>query len=106
MVLTKFMRLSLMKAAHVVVSSAAYRKIRVARIPVGPDGVEEVHAAFLNESRTRGRVQRSVQEIRVAGQPMACDVDHRRKAVLTRSSQQRSPRARNAGTLTKKRGPP
>jgi hypothetical protein len=25
----------------------------------------EVHAAFLNESRTRGRVQRSVQEIRV-----------------------------------------
>jgi hypothetical protein len=50
MVLTKFMRLSLMKAAHVVVSSAAYRKIRVARIPVGPDGVEEVHAAFLNET--------------------------------------------------------
>jgi hypothetical protein len=30
-------------------------------------GVEELNAAFLNESRTRGRVQRSVQEIRVAG---------------------------------------
>jgi len=28
-------------------------------------GVGELHAAFLNESRTRGRVQCSVQEIRV-----------------------------------------
>ena len=28
-------------------------------------GVREPHAAFLNESRTRGRVQCSVQEIRV-----------------------------------------
>jgi hypothetical protein len=32
------------------------------RFPV--ERVGEVHAAFLNESRTRGRVQRSVQEIR------------------------------------------
>jgi hypothetical protein len=29
-------------------------------------GVDAIHAAFLNESRTRGRVQRSVQEIRIA----------------------------------------
>ena len=27
-------------------------------------GVDELHAAFLNESRTRGRIQRSVQETR------------------------------------------
>jgi len=33
--------------------------------PVEFGGVGEVHAAFLNESRTRGRVQRSAQEIRV-----------------------------------------
>jgi hypothetical protein len=30
-------------------------------------GVEELHAAFLNESRTPGGFQRSVQEIRIAG---------------------------------------
>ena len=33
--------------------------------PVEFNGVGEVPAAFLTESRTRGRVQRSVQEIRV-----------------------------------------
>ena len=32
--------------------------------PVELVGVDELHAAFLNESRTRGRIQRSVQEIR------------------------------------------
>ncbi len=32
--------------------------------PVELAGVGALHAAFLNESRTRGRVQRSVQEIR------------------------------------------
>ncbi len=32
--------------------------------PVELVGVGELHAAFLNESRTRGRIQRSVQEIR------------------------------------------
>jgi hypothetical protein len=30
-------------------------------------GVGEVHAAFFNESRTRGRVRRSAQEILVRG---------------------------------------
>jgi hypothetical protein len=30
--------------------------------PVELVGVDELHAAFLNESRTRGRIQRSVQE--------------------------------------------
>jgi hypothetical protein len=35
--------------------------------PVEFGGVGEVHAAFLNESHTRGRVQRSVQEIAVRG---------------------------------------
>ena len=39
---------------------------RDARIPVEIVGAGEVHAAFLNESRTRGHVQRSVQEIRDA----------------------------------------
>ena len=34
--------------------------------PVKLVGVDTLHAAFLNESRTRGRVQRNVQEIRVA----------------------------------------
>jgi uncharacterized DUF497 family protein len=34
--------------------------------PVELVGVGEVHAAFLNESRTRGHIQCSVQEIRVA----------------------------------------
>ncbi len=34
--------------------------------PVELVGVGEVDAAFLNESRTRGRVQRSMQEIGVA----------------------------------------
>jgi hypothetical protein len=33
--------------------------------PVELVGVGEFHAAFLNESRTRGPIQRSVQEIRV-----------------------------------------
>ena len=32
--------------------------------PVELIGTGELHAAFLNESRTRGRVQRSAQEIR------------------------------------------
>jgi hypothetical protein len=38
-------------------------------------GVGELHAAFLNESRTRGRIQRSVQEIRgiVKGNQAAYD---------------------------------
>jgi hypothetical protein len=39
----------------------------LARFPVELVGVVEVHAAFLDESRTRGRVQRSVQEIRAFG---------------------------------------
>jgi hypothetical protein len=43
------MRLSLMKAAHAAPSSAARQEIRV-----------------LNESRTHGRAQRRVREIRVA----------------------------------------
>jgi hypothetical protein len=34
--------------------------------PVEIVGVGELHAAFLNESRTRGPVWRHVQEIRVA----------------------------------------
>jgi hypothetical protein len=54
------MRLSLMKAAHVVVSIAAYRKSGFPEFPVVLVGVGEVHAAFLDESRTRGRVHRSV----------------------------------------------
>jgi hypothetical protein len=33
-------------------------------------GVGEVHAAFLNESRARGPIQRSVQEIRVWPGPL------------------------------------
>jgi hypothetical protein len=33
--------------------------------PVEFLGVDELHAAFLNESRTLGHVRRSVQEIRV-----------------------------------------
>jgi hypothetical protein len=37
--------------------------------PVELVGVGQVHAAFVNESRTRGPVQRSVQEIRVAHLP-------------------------------------
>jgi hypothetical protein len=81
----KFMWLSLTKATHAVVSSAADRKSAVhpdflwgwwrfmgsnpgsRGFPVEFGGVGEVHAAFLNESRTRGRVQRSVQEIAVRG---------------------------------------
>jgi len=34
--------------------------------PVELRGLGALHAAFFTESRTRGRVQRSVQEIRVA----------------------------------------
>src|SRR6202167_2501099 len=37
--------------------------------PVGLVGVDELYAAFLTESRTRGPIQRSVQEIR-GGAPM------------------------------------
>jgi len=37
--------------------------------PVEIVGVGEVHAAFLNESRTRGHFQRSVQKIRVGLAP-------------------------------------
>jgi len=37
--------------------------------PVEFGGVGEPHAAFLKESRTRGRVQCRVQEIRVAVLP-------------------------------------
>ncbi len=40
--------------------------------PVELVGVGKVHAAFVNESRTRGPVQRSVQEIRVAPLPRNC----------------------------------
>ena len=57
-----FMRLSLLKAAHAVVSVSRGRKIRV-RYPVFPvelGGVGALHAAFLNESSTRGNVQRCV----------------------------------------------
>src|SRR5271167_4129923 len=35
--------------------------------PVDPDGVDEPHAAFLNESRTSGCWWRPVQEIRIRG---------------------------------------
>src|ERR1700689_1003200 len=35
--------------------------------PVEFVGVDELHAAFLNESRTRGRVRGSLQEIRGMG---------------------------------------
>jgi hypothetical protein len=44
--------------------------------PVEFDGVGEPHAAFLTESRTRGLVRCSVQEIRVAHlvQPMYAKV--------------------------------
>ena len=31
-------------------------RVHTSGFPVGPDGFHEVHAAFLNESRTRGRV--------------------------------------------------
>ena len=40
--------------------------LRYPGFPVELGGVGELHAAFLTESRTRGRVRRSVQEIRVA----------------------------------------
>jgi len=50
---------------HPALCSPLY--LPLARFPVELVGVVEVHAAFLNESRTRGRVQRSVQEIRAFG---------------------------------------
>jgi 2-methylisocitrate lyase-like PEP mutase family enzyme len=39
----------------------------ISGFPVKSVGVDEPHAAFLNESRRRGRVRRSVQEIQVPG---------------------------------------
>jgi hypothetical protein len=79
------MRLSSMKAAHAAVDKAAYQEIRLCGgrsalalcervstlierspgFPVQLGGSGVLLAAFLNESRIRGRVQRSVQEIRV-----------------------------------------
>lgn len=38
---------------------------RATGFPVEPVGVDALHAAFLDESRPRGRIRRSVQEIRV-----------------------------------------
>jgi hypothetical protein len=38
--------------------------------PVGADGFHELHAAFLNESRTRRHGQRRAQEIRGMGHPL------------------------------------
>jgi hypothetical protein len=70
--LANLMRLSLLKAAHAVMSGAAYRKFGSPGFPVEFGGVGEPLAAFLTESRTRGHVWCSVQEIRVAHlvQPM------------------------------------
>jgi hypothetical protein len=48
------MRLSSMKAAHVALLGDAYRKSGTPGFPVKFVGVDELHAAFLNESRTRG----------------------------------------------------
>jgi hypothetical protein len=63
-----FMRLSLQKAAQASMGGAAYRKSGSPRLfrprypgfPVEVGGVAELHAAFLNESRTRGPVWCSV----------------------------------------------
>jgi hypothetical protein len=83
MALAHFMRLSLMKAAHAAAQQrvchpyrcSMARKFRYSdtsiaklllsyvkqQVPCGPEfpvklvGVDELHAAFLNESRTRGR---------------------------------------------------
>jgi hypothetical protein len=62
------MRLSLQKAAQASMGGAAYRKSGSPRLfrprypgfPVEVGGVAELHAAFLNESRTRGPVWCSV----------------------------------------------
>jgi hypothetical protein len=51
--MASFMRLSLMKAEHVVLSRAAWQEIRVhPGFPVEFGGDGELRAAFLNESRT------------------------------------------------------
>jgi hypothetical protein len=41
-------------------------QLTIARIPCEAYCVDALHAAFLDETRARGRVQRSVPEIRVA----------------------------------------
>jgi hypothetical protein len=43
------------------------RRSAAGRRPLEVGGVGELHAAFLNESRTRGTGWRRVQEIRVSG---------------------------------------
>jgi hypothetical protein len=69
--LANFMRLSLLKAAHAGVGWSRVQEIRVASaysgFPVELAGVGALHAAFLDESRTRGCWWRPVQEIRIRG---------------------------------------
>jgi hypothetical protein len=55
--LASLMRLSLIKAAHAAASSVARQEIRGPVFPVGIGGAGEPHAAFFNQSRTRGSVQ-------------------------------------------------
>ncbi len=65
MTLASFMRLSLRKGAHVVVSSAAWQEIRgYPGFPVELGDFGKLHAPFFTERRTRCRVQ-----CRVAGNP-------------------------------------
>jgi hypothetical protein len=52
---------------QVVVSSATCRKTGLPAFPVELVGADKLYAALLNESRTGDRLQRSVQEIRLAG---------------------------------------
>ena len=61
-------------------------------------GVGEVHAAFLNESRTRGRVQRSEQEIR--GRPWRVQAGTSAKEFLPVTANRR--KSVDAASLTRK----
>jgi hypothetical protein len=60
-----FMRFSLMKAALAGAGDAPCRKSGYSGFPVELSGAGEFHAAFLNESRTRGCWWRPVREIRI-----------------------------------------
>jgi len=52
---TNFMRLSSKKAARAALFGASNRKSGPPGFPVKFVGVDELYAAFLNDSRTRGR---------------------------------------------------
>jgi hypothetical protein len=67
-----------MKAAHAVISGAAYGKSGFPGFPAHFVTSTDFNAAFLNESRTRGHFRCSVREIRVRA------LSNRRKPALGR----------------------